>query len=249
MSPREILAFVISHTALKSFNALSRVSGMDPGNLHGRLTGKRPLPTGIAQRVAAAIGLEAMGDDDNLQIRLVRGAVLNLEVEGTELQQLSELMTALGGGTTWLFVGRMTEPEPGEPAHMLIARQSDSYVVVSVRWPSIESAIEGYDTVREKLAGIWLQETNDDFVLSTGSSEWIRLRAGVESTRTLDRMFEVPTPPTVEEWARMLLELSRQGFRPEEITALTREYRYPYEIRARLRALATANNDKQGNRN
>lgn len=245
MSPREILAFVISHTALKSFNALSRVSGMDPGNLHGRLTGKRPLPAGIAQRVAAAIGLEAMGDDDNLQIRLVRGAVLNLEVEGTELQQLSELMTALGGGTTWLFVGRMSEPEPGEPAHMLIARQSDSYVVVSVRWPSIESAVEGYDTVREKLPGIWLQETNDDFVLSTGSSEWIRLRAGVESVRSLDQMFQVPTPPTVEQWARMLVEMSRLGIRPVEITELVREYLRPYEVRPRRRSRATDNYDEQ----
>lgn len=216
MSPREILEFITRHTAHKSTKYISSIAGTDAGNLHSSLAGKRALPFPMAQRVAAAVGLKATLVGNQLAIGVVPRTVINLDVDGAELQSLAVVLEALAGKRlcTWRLVLTLEEVQAGGVFAVAIALLNDAYVVINLTWSDIKEALDALESIRETLPGVWLPEEPEQFAYSTASPEWIRLRAGVESLRTLDAMFLRESEPNIEDWARMLVDLHRMGARP-----------------------------------
>lgn len=220
MSPREILEFITKHTAHKSTKYVSSVAGTDSGNLHSCLAGRRALPFPMAQRVAAAVGLQATLVGNQLAVSLVPHTVINLDVGGVELQELAVALQALAGkrGCTWRLVQAQEEVCGGGVFAIAVARLDDCYVVVNLTWSDSEEALAALEAIQETLPGVWLPQEPDQFTYSTASAEWIRLRAGIESMRTLDAMFLRDSEPGVEDWAQMLIELNQMGANPRVVS-------------------------------
>lgn len=216
MSPRELLEFITRHTSHKSTKYLSTVAGTDAGNLHSCLSGKRALPFPMAQRVAAVVGLEAFLAGGQLALRTVPHTVINLEVDGAELPSLAAALHALAGRKqcTWRLVRPSEEVAPGGVFAIAIARVEECYLVINLSWSDSAEAYAALDTLKELLPGVWLPQEPEQFTYPTASAEWLRLRAGIESLRTLDGMFLRESETTIEDWAQMLIELNQMGAKP-----------------------------------
>ncbi len=216
MSPREILEFVTRHTSHKSTKYISSVAGTDAANLHSCLAGKRALPFPMAQRVAAAVGLEASLVGNQLAVSLVPHTVIHLDVEGAELQELAVALQALAGkrGCAWRLVLPLEEVAAGGVFAIAIARADESCFVVNLTWSDSTEALEALEAIQDKLPGVWLPQDPEQYSYPVASAEWIRLRAGVESLRTLDTLFMRESEPGIEDWAQMLVELNQMGARP-----------------------------------
>jgi hypothetical protein len=102
---------------------------------------------------------------------------------------------------------------------MTVGSSRGSYVVTSIRWDNLDNAIKGIDDITNQLPGIWLSSDPDAVCINKGSDQWIRLHAGIEPISTFDEWFNKGVP-RIEEWAQMLLEVSRDGFRPAQITQI-----------------------------
>lgn len=221
MSPRELLEFITRHTAHKSAKYISGVAGTDAGNLHSCLAGKRALPFPMAQRVAAAVGLTAAMLSNQLAIEMAPGTIINLEVDGEELPVFGNAVHALAGNRpcVWRLVVPMEQVSNGGVFAIAIAGVGDGYVVANLSWMSGEDAYQVLgDQIRDLLPGAWLPQEPEHFSFSLASAEWIRLRAGVESIRALDKMFLRETEASVEEWAQLLVELHQMGARPRVVS-------------------------------
>lgn len=225
MSPREILEFITRHTAHKSTKYISGVAGTDAGNLHSCLAGKRALPFPMAQRVAAAVGLQATLVGNQLTVGTVPHTVINLEVDGADLQQLSVVLNILTGkrGCAWRLVTPVEQVSTGGVFAVAIARVDECYVVVNLTWSDSEEAYQILGSpIRDVLAGAWLPQEPEQFAYSTASDEWIRLRAGVESFRTLESLFLREAEPGIEDWAQLLVELNQMGAKPGVVSRFMR---------------------------
>lgn len=219
MNPRETLEFVTRHTAHKSMKYISSVAGTDAGNLHGCLSGKRALPFQMAQRVAAAVGLKATQVGNQLELGLTPHTVINLEVNGSELSMLVDALQSLAAKQVflWRLLLAHEEVPAGGVSAVAIALVARTYFVINLAWDDVASAVAGIDGVRAMLPGVWLSQGPDDFTYSTASEGWIRLRAGVESIHTLDVLFLRDTEPSIDDWARMLIDLNRLGAHPNVV--------------------------------
>lgn len=221
MLPRELLEFITRHTAHKSAKYISGVAGTDAGNLHSCLSGKRALPFPMAQRVAAAVGLTASMLSNQLAITMAPGTVINLEVGGDELPVLGKAVQALAGNRScsWRLVMPVESVSDGGVFAIAIVGVGDGYVVVNLSWMSGEDAYQVLGgQIRDFLPGVWLPQEPEQFCFSLASAEWIRLRAGVESIRTLDKMFLRETEVGVEEWAQLLMDLHQMGAKPRVVS-------------------------------
>lgn len=224
MSPLELLEFITRHTAHKSMKYISVVAGTDAGNLHSCLAGKRAMPFTIAQRVAAAVGLKASLVNNQLAIGLASETVINLEVEGAELPLLSDTLQTLAGEQSicWRVIHTMEEVSDGGVFAIAIACIEDCYILVNLSWASSQEAYHVLNTLHGILPGVWLPQEPEQFTFSLASSEWIRLRAGVESIRTLDKMFMREHEAGIDEWAQLLIDLHRMGARPRVVSRFMR---------------------------
>lgn len=225
MSPLELLEFITRHTAHKSMKYISVVAGTDAGNLHSCLAGKRAMPFTIAQRVAAAVGLKASLVNNQLAIGLASETVINLEVEGAELPLLSDTLRTLAGERSicWRVIHTMEKVNDGGIFAIAIACIEDCYILVNLSWASSQEAYHVLsNTLHGILPGVWLPQEPEQFTFSLASSEWIRLRAGVESIRTLDKMFMREHEAGIDEWAQLLIDLHRMGARPRVVSRFMR---------------------------
>jgi len=216
MSPRELLEFITRHTAHKSTKYISGVAGTDAGNLHSCLAGKRALPFPMAQRVAAVVGLDAFLASGQLALRTVPYTVINLEVDGSELQSLTAALRGLASRKqcTWRLVRPAEEVANSGVFAIAIASADECYFVISLTWQDSKEAYAMLDKLQETLPGVWLPQEPEQFTYSSASAEWLRLRAGIESLRTLEAMFMRESTPTIEDWAQMLIELNQMGAKP-----------------------------------
>lgn len=223
ISSREILEFITRHAAHKSMKYISSVAGTDAGNLHSCLAGKRALPFPMAQRVAAAVGLQASQVGNQLVVETAPHTVIYLEVEGAELPQLSAVLSTLAGKRTcsWLLVHAREEVGAGGVFAIAIAQFQECYVVINLTWSNSDEAYQMLDgPIHDVLTGLWLAKDPDLCSYSTQSAEWIRLRAGIESHRALDKLFMREAEPGIEDWAHLLVELHQMGAKPGAVSRL-----------------------------
>lgn len=223
MTPREVLEFVVKHTAHKSIKGISHIAGADSGNLHACMSGKRPLPPSMARRVGGVVGLNCKIEDSRMTVRPFGDMVISLEVDHTELEQLSKVLAALSQATVeWRSYSLATEIDGEGVFAIAIARLSDSYVVTSITWPNRASVLPQAE-LEKILGGYWPTHVPAENQVTEGNIQWLRLRASMESKSRLDRMFLVPEAPSVKAWAQMLIDLSNFGVHPEDITKLVQK--------------------------
>ena len=215
MPPAHALEFITKHIAHKSISGIAQFAGVDTANLHACLAGKRTWPITLFRKVAAAVGLTANQE----QLCLAKDVVIFLEVSGSELPSLASALNSISDNYTWCLVCTQEEPTPNGIHAMTVASSRGSYVVTSIRWDTLECATKGIDEISTLLPGVWLSSNPDAICLSQTSDQWIRLRAGIEPKSTFDGWFDRGVPG-IEEWALMLLEASRDGFRPSQVTRI-----------------------------
>lgn len=173
MTPLQVLEFFVRHTAFKSTKNISAIANTDPGNLHSCLAGKRALPVHIAQRVAAAVGLVASIEDGQLSLDVASGSIITLEVDTTELINLSGALASLAPETNYFWRLLVSQEEPVRKGVFAIAITSykDSYFVINL---SCESTDEAYRALEgelpDHLPGKRLPQEPDQFVYSTNNA-------------------------------------------------------------------------------
>ena len=229
LTAREILEFLARHQTHRSVKSIAELAGVDGGNLHASLSGRRPLPLDTIRRVGAAVGLKvANPDGDAAQLELVPDTVMHLEVKVSEVSQLALVLHALTPmPVKWRSISKLwaelvdtsgsDDERPGVYS-LALARLPQGYVVIHLVWPSLREAQDSsqtYTQIQQQLGGCWMSKL--DTGLSASDTLWIRLRAGLESVRSLDKLLGAPPEPTGEEWAQMLLNISRRGLTPNNV--------------------------------
>lgn len=223
MHPIQALEYITKHIAFKTVSGIAQGAGVDVSNLHACLAHKRTWSQGVLSRVACAVGLEVSQFEPELALNLAPQTVIHLNVSGDDLPVLADVLDAISAkrDRTLLMRVPIEAPSPGSVHALVIVHVCTSYVVLHVTWEAGEGAVQGIDQLPHVLTGVWLDEGNPDkLALSVSSSEWIRLRAGIENITALDRLFNVPRTPRIEEWAQMLLEVSKLGVSPESLTKM-----------------------------
>jgi hypothetical protein len=229
---REILEFLVRHQTHRSVKAIAEFAGVDTGNLHACLSGRRPLPAITIRRVGAAVGLKVANPEErDPQLELVPDTVMHLEVKLSEISVLAQILRALTSATvTWRCVSALwsevvevsaaTLEQPGVYS-LALGRLPQGYVVLHIFWPSLREAQESnltFSKIQEHLGGTWISEA--DTGLSASDTLWIALRAGMGSVRSLDKLLGVSAEPTGEDWARMLLSITSRGLTPDIVLGL-----------------------------
>jgi hypothetical protein len=226
---REILDYVARHQPYRSVKAISEIAGLDGGNLHGSLGGRRLLPLDTVRRVSAALGLRvANKDGETLRLELMNDTVLHLEVNVADVFMLTQVLQALNPlpvkwrsiSKTWAELVESPGVDESRPGvyTLALARFPQAYVVVHLAWPTLRDAIdsvETYELIQTQLGGSWISKINNG--LSASDTLWIRLRAGFESVKSLDKLLGEPSEPTLEDWVEMLSAISRRGLTPESV--------------------------------
>lgn len=205
---RKTISFFARNHAFHSVKRIGDLTGLDGGNLHSALAGKRKLPLNVLRTVAAVLGLRIESKDgEKLQLEIQSDSIIHLEINADERAELALLLESLTPGlVSWKSVVRATAAEstavPGV-YFLAIAKLANSYVVVHVKTPSDQAS----------------QKAEFD-VLAT-DAEWLRLRAGLVSSTALDTIFGKTAEPGLADWAQLLLTLSRKGITPTEVLACT----------------------------
>ena len=232
LTAREILEFLARHQTHRSVKSIAELAGVDGGNLHASLSGRRPLPLDTIRRVCAAVGLKVANPEGQTpQLELVADTVMHLEVQVSEVPQLALVLHTLTPmPVKWRSVSKLwtelvdtsgvDDEQPGVYS-LALARLPQGYVVIHVVWPSLREAQDSsrtYSQIQEQLGGCWMSKLDEG--LSASDTLWIRLRAGLESVRSLDKLLGAQQEPTGEEWAQMLLNISRRGLTPNNVMEL-----------------------------
>ena len=228
-TPRDVLYFVTRHQPHRSVKAIAELAGVDSGNLQSSLAGRRQLPLEGVRRVGAAVGLRVLKNEGkSLQLELVPDTVMHLEVNVADVSTLAQVLQTLTpvSAKWWSISGlwqELAEPSgtdenlPGVYT-LAIAKFPRGYVVVHLLWPSLRDAmdsVETYDLIQMQLGGSWISKINNG--LSASDTLWIRLRAGFESVKSLDKLLGEPSEPALEDWVEMLSAISRRGLTPENV--------------------------------
>lgn len=239
---REILDYVARHQPFRSVKAISEIAGLDGGNLHASLGGRRLLPLDTVRRVSAALGLRvANKDGETVRLELMPDTVLHLEVNVADVFMLTQVLQTLNPvPVKWRSISKgwaelvespgVDENRPGVYT-LALARFPQAYVVVHLSWPSLRDAIDSvdtYDSMQAQLGGSWLSKLVNG--LSASDTLWIRLRAGFESVRSLDKLLGAPSEPTLEDWVEMLATISRRGLTPENVVKSLEEALSPVGV-------------------
>ena len=221
MQTLHALEFLSKHTPYKTVTGIAQAAGVDVSNFHACLARKRPWSKSLASRVACALGLSVVQLEPELAVELCPQTVVHVAVAGDELQELAEVLEAISkGGRAWLMRVPIETPPAGSVQAIALARVMTSYLVIHITWSTNEAAVDGIDRLPEWLPGVWLNSNPDGGAVSLTSPEWIRLRAGLDSITALDQLFGVQEYPSIEEWAHMLLDVSKFGVRPKDLTKL-----------------------------
>lgn len=230
LSARDVLSFVARHQTHLSVKAIAAIAGIDGGNLHASLTGRRPLPGEALRRVAAAVGLQvASKEGEPLMLELAPDTMINLEIEVADTPVLADVLGALTPEhPEWclmsvLWTGLVdvdggSDEQPGVYS-IAIARYPRSYAVIHLCWPALRPAVESDEAtsaIKRQLGGHW-SESQAGLGFSASDRLWIRLRAGLETAKTLDNFFGLKAEPTGEQWAAMLMAISKRGLTPAEV--------------------------------
>ncbi len=225
MNALHALEYLAKHTAFKTVTGIAQAAGVDTSNFHACLARKRPWPKSMVSRVACALGLQVVQLEPDVNLEIAPQSVIHVAVPGEELPQLAEVLdTAAKGVKSWLMRVPVETPPAGAVQAMAMARVLTSYLVLHITWGSTDSAVDGIDQLPKVLPGVWLESNPDVGAVSLTSPEWIRLRSGLESINALDRRFGVQQAPRGEEWAHMLLDVSKLGLSPAELTKLAALY-------------------------
>lgn len=226
MNPLYALEFLAKHTVFKTVTGIAQAAGVDTSNLHACLSRKRSWPKSMVSRVACALGVEVVQLEPAVKFALAPRTVIHLAIDGGELADIAEVLGVIADrGAAWLMMVPQEEPPAGAVQVLALARVNTSYLVLHITWASTEAACEGIDELHKTLPGRWLAEIPTEGIgCNLSSPEWIRMRAGVEGIESLDRIFEVQQAPRIEEWANMLLDVSRIGVAPSELTRLAFQY-------------------------
>lgn len=229
LTAREVLDFVARHQPHRSVKALAELAEVDGGNLHASLAGRRQLPVDTVRRLGAALGLRVTKSEaDSLQLELMPDTVMHLEVKVSDVSMLASVLQKLTPAiASWRSISKLwsdlveisTDDEALPGIYTLVAaRFPQGYVVVHLAWPSLRAAIDSvhtYELMQAQLGGSWSTKLENG--ISASETLWIRLRAGFESVRSLDKFFGVPAEPTLEDWVEMLSTISRRGLTPEKV--------------------------------
>ena len=232
LSSLDVLHHLARQHPFRSLKALSDVAGINSGNFHASLSGRRALPAIGVRRLAAALGMRITASEDaTSELQVVPGSLIHLELNINDLPASVEVLQAvLPAAPTWHLISKLWTdlPDVATPQEdqkgvyaLAFGRVQQSYVVLHLRWPSLKDAIENtasYEKLRSTLGGTWA--TEDVLGQSVSDTAWIRLVSGLESVQSLDRFFAYPTKPDLRDWANMLVAVDNAGLTPKAVLAM-----------------------------
>ena len=224
LSAHEILDFVLRHS-FQSLLTLSKISSINPGNLRASLLGIRPVPIEQMRRLSAAVGLRLqVGMDTEWTLSIEPVTVINLNVAFEELVRLANLIQSLSNQPPiWRFLSATRGRGKGSfwTAVALIhtdgdLHSSDGFVAAHIADVLDEKSQQHALAVLSPRASMPVQ------AMTSLDSRWIRLRAGLYTTRELGTLYKIgdQAEPTAKEWAQMLGACADYGLRPADVMSL-----------------------------
>lgn len=233
LSNVEILSLLVRNHPHRSLKAIAEDAGIDSGNLHAGLSGRRKLSTEAILCVAAALGLKLVRHPDGSQaLQLIPGTVLHVVQDAYDVSPVAKLVEQLSLSTpTWDVLSRAWGFAPAEKfaapekptdeevpgVYMLaIGRIQDSHIIVHLQWPTRRQAMDDdqvHEKIIETLGGKWIRYGFENPVQKT---DWIRVASGVESSDALDKRLKLSKSeqPDLLEWISVLQSIIGSGMSP-----------------------------------
>lgn len=226
----EILSLLVRNHPHRSLKAIAEIAGIDSGNLHAALAGRRKLSTEAIRCVAAALGLQhLLHPDGSEELQLVPGTVLHVVQDAYDVSAVATLVKQLCQraptwdvlSRAWGFATPEKQPAEEEPGiyMLVIGRIQDSHIIVHLQWPTLRQAMDddqAHDKMVETLGGEWRA---GGFNAIRNKTDWIRVAAGVESSDALDKHLHLgkSEQPDLLEWISVLQSLVASGMSPRAI--------------------------------
>lgn len=228
----EILSLLVRNHPHRSLKAIAEIAGIDSGNLHAALAGRRKLSTEAIRSVAAALGLQhLLHPDGSEELQLVPGTVLHVVQDAYDVSAVATLVKELCQRTptwdvlskAWGFATPEKQPAEEDPGvyTLIIGRIQDSHIIVHLHWPTRRQALDddqAHKKIMETLGGEWPRDRHG-FDNPVQKTEWIRVASGVESSDALDKRLKLSKSeqPDLLEWISVLQSLVASGMSPRAI--------------------------------
>lgn len=243
LSNVEILSLLVRNHPHRSLKAIAEDAGIDSGNLHAGLSGRRKLSTEAILCVAAALGLKLVRHPDGSQaLQLIPGTVLHVVQDAYDVSPVAKFVEQLSlSNPTWDVLSRawgFAPPEksaaPEKPTdeevpgvYMLaIGRIQDSHIIVHLQWPTLRQALDddqAHEKIMGTLGGKWPRDRHG-FDNPVQKTDWIRVASGVESSDALDKRLKLSKSeqPDLLEWISVLQSIIGSGMSPSAALKLVK---------------------------
>lgn len=232
LSNVEILSLLVRNHPHRSLRTIAEIAGIDSGNLHASLSGKRKLSTEAIRSVAAALGLQhLLHPDGSEELQLVPGTVLHVVHDAYDVSAVATLVNQLCQraptwgvlSRAWGFANVEKQPDEEDPGvyTLIIGRIQDSHIIVHLQWPTRRQALDddqAHKKIMETLGGEW-PRNGVGFDNPVQKTDWIRVVSGVESSDALDKHLHLgkSEQPDLLDWISVLQSLVASGMSPRAI--------------------------------